>query len=490
VIGGAFIVAVLVRLASSYLGDIGAKSDGMIRLYYAVRWSEEPIWGGFSGRWPPLHWYALGLLLEVWNEPVAAAKTLNFLLGLASIVALRAAAQPLFGQRVALLAAALLSLSWTHIWLTTSYYVEVAYLLFVLLAVRGAMSAAENESWRSSLLCGASLAVAVLLRHEGMLLVPVFLLWYSLRLHAPGHRAAFIVLPLLAVGLNLLEPWLRGFSYADYFLDISAIKIAESELRETGPTSALLSWMVLPSLWPSFVVSGASLLGLWLNRSRLGGDLFAWIFAAQAGFYLTMTFTLGWPVQQKHVMLYFASLLPHAAMVWLRLIDRFATRKAVLLAALLATTVGVQAFAWGVRINAGQPLGWLPISTQTDAQQALDDWLAEVKERLVGGNLVGVGHYERNAWDLRHAALVNRFPNATIGIREVYAPAIQSTLGGRLPDRIEEADALLIDPGAPYYDTVLRSLSERSRPPLSSQRIHGRISALILSPRAKAALAE
>ncbi|MEY3283435.1 MAG: hypothetical protein RIR86_1448, partial [Acidobacteriota bacterium] len=73
----ALVGGTLLRILAITLGDLDPGGDGLQRLAVAARWAVNPEWQGLSGVWPPLHWYTIGSLLRVWNEPMIVARALN-----------------------------------------------------------------------------------------------------------------------------------------------------------------------------------------------------------------------------------------------------------------------------------------------------------------------------------------------------------------------------------------------------------------------------
>lgn len=124
-----FLIALIggtaLRLIAGIWGDIGVYVDGASRIAMSMRWSENPTWQGLSGVWPPAHLYVLGALIRVWNQPILLAKLIGFVCGVGTIFVFRSAVRHRFGSTVASLCALLLAVYWTHIWLTSSYWVEI-----------------------------------------------------------------------------------------------------------------------------------------------------------------------------------------------------------------------------------------------------------------------------------------------------------------------------------------------------------------------------
>src|SRR5262249_40323138 len=66
----AVLIGLFLRLIPVIIGDISPGGDGSERLGLAVAWAAHPSWQGLSGTWPHAHWYFLGTLIRIWNEPI------------------------------------------------------------------------------------------------------------------------------------------------------------------------------------------------------------------------------------------------------------------------------------------------------------------------------------------------------------------------------------------------------------------------------------
>jgi hypothetical protein len=481
----ALLIGALLRLLAVLAGDIGT-SDGMIRLSYAVEWQQRPGWQGLTGVWPPLHWYLLGLLLNLWYQPVLLAKLLGFAAGLASIGVLYLAARPAFGGVVAALAALLLALTWTHIRLTSSYWVELPYLLVSLLGVWGCQRAAVSRRAGPALGAGAALALALLLRHEALLAIGLSGAWLALTTRSARLLVAFAALPLLAAGWSFLEPWLNGSSYLAYAASVSAQKASENVVSGVDVKESLRQWAIMAVSVPSLVVLLPGLVQLWLERRRAWRDLFAWLFLAQAGLYLGMSVLSGWRPQLRYLLLYFVPLYPYAARAWLWLAGRWPGRP--VLAALLAATVLVQGAAWWAGRGEGGLAGWLPLEFQTSSQRALDGWAADLarpgQPNLKVVPITPSSFGPASAWNFSHSWLVVGAPPDRLNEPEVYVPMQPGVARGELPASVVGADVVVIDPAASFYPAVSGALREHF-PNLVQRQLHPNVELFLLTAQAR-----
>ncbi|HEY6331597.1 MAG TPA: hypothetical protein VI756_19890, partial [Blastocatellia bacterium] len=150
------------RLISVIWGDISPGGDGTERLSLAINWAMHPYWQGLSGVWPPVHWYFLGSLIRLWDDPIVLAKLVNLACGMGAVIAFRTAVRSNLGDKTASICSLLLAIFWTHIWLTSAYWVELPFILLVILAVHFSYKAAYTERVSIAAAAGLLLATALL----------------------------------------------------------------------------------------------------------------------------------------------------------------------------------------------------------------------------------------------------------------------------------------------------------------------------------------
>ena len=471
----AVVIGFLLRLIAVIWGDIDPGGDGVGRMVASVGWAEHPSWQGLTGIWPFLHFYFLGSLIRIWDQPIVLAKLVNLAFGMGAIFALRSAVRPIFGEMVASLSALLLAIYWTHIWLTSSYWVEIPYLLLIFLAARHAFKTRETADWKSALLSGVFLSLAILLRHEAMLLLGVFLIWYGLNVKNRKAVLLFAAVPALAAAWNFIEPWLKGHSYFEYAAAVAQMKAGESLAQGITIRDSVIQWVMMPAAVPSLLVVIAGLWGLWKARRIVSRDLFAWMFIAQVGLALFMTFAFGWRPQLRYLLLYFVNLLPYTALVWEQLMRRFPARK--VLVALVASTMLLQSAAWWSGRNGMRSMGWLPLRVITSSQKALDDWIEandQTQARIV--TIVGAGSFTE-PWSIEHSYLVNHIAPRSVHSQEINVGYEKEILNGDLPPSVYAADMVLLDPQAAFYPKVLAALRAKE-PGTTVEQIHPNIAVL------------
>ena len=488
-----FIMAIaaglLLRAVAAIWGDIDPGGDGLGRMAESVRWAHNPRWMGLTGVWPYLHFYFLGALIKLWNDPIILAKLINFGCGVASIFALRSAVRPMFGDMAASLSALLLAIFWTHIWLTSSYWVEIPYLLLILLAVARAMKARESLKSREALMSGLFLSLAILLRHEAMMLLAVFLVWYAINVKSRRIVLMFAAMPLCAAAWNFIEPLMSGHSYFEYAAEVAQMKAGENLTQGVTLIDCLKQWVLIPAVAPSVIVVVPGLVWLFKSKRLRARDLFAWMLIAQIGFALFMTLAYTWRPQLRYVMLYFVNLLPYAAIGWMELMKKYSSRLA--LVSLLSLTIAVQAAGWWFGRNNLLPMGWLPLRVVTSSQKAVDDWMAEkISKNYLPSFIVAIVGSESftDPWSLEHSIMVNRITPGAVESMELniaYEPGIAR---GDLPQAMYEADQVLIDPATEFYQKVVAAL-RKQKTGVQAVHIHPHI-AVISSQQATESLNE
>jgi len=340
------------------------------------------------------------------------------------------------------------------------------------------MRARESGGHGHGLLSGVFLMLAILLRHEAMMLFGLFLIWYWLNVKDKKVIAAFAALPACAALWNFVEPWMNGHSYFEYAAAVGQMKAGENAALGVSVVDCLRQWVMMPAVVPSVFVVAAGLFGLWKARRLAARDLFAWMFAAQVGFALLMTVAFAWRPQLRYVMLYFVNLLPYAALAWGDLMRRFPAKLA--LAGLLALTVATQAGGWWVGRNNKLPMGWLPLRVVTPSQNALDQWMANNRSNIQAAprivSIVGWASLT-DPWSIEHSVLVNSIAPGAVRSREMNVAYEQGVMKGELPPEVFEADRVLIDPQAEFYPKVVAALRDR-KPGVKIEEIHPHIAVL------------
>lgn len=439
----------LLRLLAIYLTD-PSPGDGLSRLGFAYVWAKHPQWEGLTAVWMPLHWYFLGMLIRIWEQPVLWAHLLGWVCAVGTIIYLFRAVQITSGNAtVAGMSAVLLALYWTHIWLTTTNFVEIHYLFFVTFAVYRLLRASQTGSAADAWIAGISTGIALFLRHEAKLILPFLWLWLWLN----GRRDVawrYAVIPALCVGWQLVEPSLRGSSFMDLVREYASVTEMDYLTREYSYKESFRRWVLMSSSSPSIIVMILGLYGIWLARSRWKQELPLWLFAVQTGFYLTMTILSAWQPQLRYLTLGYVYLLPYAALAIYTLQPRFKGAFAVVVVAMVL----IQAVTWWVGRNEKRPLGWLPIFRAPVGQASVDRWVRTASENRI---IYAFPGYPRG-WDVP-AGIVR---TGRYDLFELYRfpalPQMVSLAQGKPVQFDKNVGVLLIHPQVAYKETILQSL--------------------------------
>lgn len=179
-------------------------------------------WGrGQTAQWPPAYPATLALAFLPLGKSLLAAKALNVALAVISVILTYLLASRLFDRRVGLLAALLLAVFPSRVYLSTLVMAEnlfvPAFLLALLLMVTWGL-AGRRPTALQSLAVGAAIAFAALTRAEGVwLLAPAVIVWFFA---SRGWAAAGRNITLVIVGAALLlTPWtVRNAIQLDKFI--------------------------------------------------------------------------------------------------------------------------------------------------------------------------------------------------------------------------------------------------------------------------------
>ena len=203
------ILALAVRLTwwVAYVGII--ENEGVEYTRLAWNWFHGrgyvSIFGGTHTLFPPLYPLLIGVTTPLAGSGEAAARLVSLLGGLAVVGAGYLAARRVFGDRVALLAGAVLALHPVLIALSVSTYSESLYLGLALTGTLAVQQAVSRASWRAALLAGFLAGCAYLARPEGIILAlgfsVVILVGLVLSRHRIGRAAGYALVTVLTAAV-------------------------------------------------------------------------------------------------------------------------------------------------------------------------------------------------------------------------------------------------------------------------------------------------
>jgi len=212
------LLAVVLRAAwlTAFNVDPGDGREDDSRFYHGVaqalsdgRGYDDPATGQTTAQWPPAYPATLAIAYAVPGDNLLTGKAVNVGLALASIVLVYLLAGRLFGRRAGLLAALLLAVFPSYVFLSTLVFSEnlfvPAVLLVVTLVAWWGLSGAAPTALQS-LIVGAAIGFTAMVRAEGIWLVaPVGIAWLlASRRWQPALRNALFLAAGVAV---LLTPW-------------------------------------------------------------------------------------------------------------------------------------------------------------------------------------------------------------------------------------------------------------------------------------------
>jgi hypothetical protein len=448
----AILVGGLLRLISVIASD-PFPGDGVSRLILAYQWAQHPDWQGLSAVWMPLHWYFLGLLIRLWENPLFWALAVGWLCGVGTIVYFYYGVLKLSGDVVvAGYSALLVAIYWAHAWLSSTNLVETVYLFFLAWAVYELIKAVRTEASRSVWYAGIVVGIILFLRHEAKLIFPVLLMWVYV--NGGGQTALrFAFIPVLAIAWQLVEPALQQSSFLTVVREFNALTQRDYFLRGNSALEVSRRWVLMSFSSPSVIALGLGLYGIWLVRQRWKQEIFLWLFVVQTAFYLYLSLSALWQPQIRYLTLCFINVLPYSALAMSGLQQRL--RGAV--AVVLILMVLVQSVSWWVGRNERRPLGWLPVYRLPASQRTLEEWIQHTNVKHTIYPLPG---YPR-AWDVSTAILRTRRYDL-IDHHKSPDPILASLLRGQKV-AWETPSTLLLNPNVPYAQLVYQSLPANAR---------------------------
>ena len=159
--------------------------DHTVRIWIGWRWAEDPF-PLLYGMWPPLHFFLVGPIVRLFDDPVHAPVLLHLAIGSATPVVLYLFTKREFGDRNAALAAGIAyALYPVAVRNSLEALAEAPFVLGLALALLALSRAREpSADWRHAAVAGLALTLAAMLRYEGWMLIPFLglVLWPRLRL--------------------------------------------------------------------------------------------------------------------------------------------------------------------------------------------------------------------------------------------------------------------------------------------------------------------
>ena len=203
---------------------------GLMRLYGGLGWSlwddeETAIYYALNShksfpRAFPLFFWLLGGVFDVTGVSVTAARLLVAFIGILTLwLAYRCARYA--GERVAVIAVALMALSPGHLFWSQSIRYYVLVLAMQLLSIWGFLEGLSTHRRRWFILSAAAMLLAVSSHYSAVLLVPVYgIVLLLMRGHGLSARRHWMALVALgAAGLSVLGFFSAGFDQVRLVLD-------------------------------------------------------------------------------------------------------------------------------------------------------------------------------------------------------------------------------------------------------------------------------
>ena len=221
-----------------------AHGNGFVADHHRTLFDEHPIIGQPTAAWPPAYPYVLATMWKVAGISVTSAKLLNAVLGALTIPFVYLLARSIFGKPAGWLAAVAFAIfpnaiAWSSVLFPEELFMFVFVIALWILVDRAAL---RGNQWRAAVAFGLLTGAATLTRGEGVVLIPVGVLFWLTR---DGWRTSTRETALAALGLSaVVLPWtVRNWEVMHAAIPVStssgiALRIGHSP-QSTGTTEAV-----------------------------------------------------------------------------------------------------------------------------------------------------------------------------------------------------------------------------------------------------------
>jgi 4-amino-4-deoxy-L-arabinose transferase-like glycosyltransferase len=327
-----------------------------------------------SGFWLPFHPYVIALAMFPISNPVDAGRMVSLVAGVLAVVPFFAVVRDLFDRRTAMLASSLFAIYGCHVGLSVVVMTETPFVLFTLVGLWCFLR--EMRSSRPGaagfLLAGALLSIAGGFRHEAWQFTGLLMLWMFW-----DPRTRRLAVPFALVGFSFFIAWTIGNLLAGHgplysLTGVGAQKEKELAFAQYSATVNVAKWVWIFVQSPGPLVTGLALAALaWSDRGRRWPlSLAALSIMMMAPYWVLSVLKPEWTPQHRYVVLPAILLLPYAAAMFWHLFGRH-PRRALLLGALFAISLGTQALAYGRHSSL-----YLPVKDYKASDVAVSAWLA------------------------------------------------------------------------------------------------------------------
>jgi 4-amino-4-deoxy-L-arabinose transferase-like glycosyltransferase len=214
---------------------------------------------------PPLFPFLIAAVSFLTGDAEAAGRVVSVIAGSLVVVPVYLIAHKMYGERIAILAAALTGLHPYFVQLSSTVFCEPTYLTIVLFAIYMAMRAMDNPSARNLFGMGVLYGLAFLVRQEALAYVVVGSVFVGLQIAISQHRyraAVFSRLPLIALGFLLVAgpyiAWLSEQTGQFRVQGKSPLNISTESRIQQGMSTDEAAFAVAPDL---------TLTGIWMRPS-------------------------------------------------------------------------------------------------------------------------------------------------------------------------------------------------------------------------------
>jgi hypothetical protein len=340
-----------IRLLICALGT-NMPGDADARLVTAAKWAADPHLI-YDGIWLPFHYYAMGILMFVIPDPLAAGKLLSFFLGTLTLIPFFFLTESIFGRPTAVIAGLFFAIYGNQAGLSAVTMSEAPFGFLCVWAIYKFFKGMSSESGKTAdfLFSACLLALAGGFRQEAWQLTGIL----SILMFSRAETRKLSILFAL-IGLSTYIAWtLAGALLANNELLSSLTNVASAKAREAQYAEKNVLYNAIKWIWiflqsPGPIISALAVYGLFRETpSNRASALLALVAALLLGPYVVLSlFRAEWTPQHRYTFLFGILILPFAAKALLDIIKNRATilrRGAVVVVALVSLVT--QAAAYG-----------------------------------------------------------------------------------------------------------------------------------------------
>lgn len=352
------VLAFSLRVLVFLITDNGMLGEPWVRIRLALEWLQR---GGFvSDVTGPVHIWVLGGIIRLWNDPLAAARGLNIILGSFFIIPFYALLRLIFGRRVALWSALLAAILPAHIKYSVISTGEALYVLLIcccfyfFFAFYKDIASGNIHRLVLSALC---LNLAGGVRFEGWGFIP--LLAFVLALKRVKYALIFLALCLISPVYWIKECHAHTGSFFPFITTASEVHREYLKIFHHTLYGRMASWIAVIFDNLSLFVGSLGFIGISYSLVKRKSPELALIFIYVSLLFIISALAGGFYPDQQYAFLPSLLLLPYAVLAAARtarfISGRIRAASVVVLFVLILSVFIHKMFVQlpGMRLNSG-----------------------------------------------------------------------------------------------------------------------------------------